>query len=131
MLLSRADYKFCIIKCYRKRVFIALFFEKYTSCACLLGSGLNSIFHWKAWLLITCKSIFNTLCDLYLSKTCEKRDASSAKVLQVDWMLSGKSLTHIRNKRGRWIEPCGTPDFINSQEEIWPLRTTFWLRLWR
>ena len=33
-------------------------------------------------------------------------------------MLSGKSLTYIRNKRGLRTEPCGTPDFINSQEEV-------------
>ena len=76
------------------------FFEKYTSCACFLGSGLNCIFHWKPQLLITCKSLFYSLCDLYLSKTCEKRDVPSAKILQVDWMLSGKSLMYIRNKRG-------------------------------
>ena len=54
----------------------------------------------------------NTLCDLHLSKTCEKRDVSSAKILQVHRMLSVKSLIYIRNKRGPRAEPCGTPDFI-------------------
>ena len=69
------------------------------------------------------KSLFNTPCDLYLSKTCEKKDVSSAKILQVDRIFSGKSLMYIRNKLGPRTEPCGTPDFINSQEEIRPLRT--------
>ena len=31
---------------------------------------------------------------------------------------------YIRNKGGPRTEPCGTPDFIISQEEIWPLRMT-------
>ena len=107
------------------------FFKKFISCACLLGSGINYNFNWKAQLLITCNSLFNSLSDLYLSKTCEKRNVSSAKTLQVDWMLSGKSLLYIRNKRGPRTKPCGTPDFINFQEEIWPLRTTLWLCSWR
>ena len=71
-----------------------------------------------AQLLITCKSLFISLCDLYLSETCEKRDVSSAKFLQVDRMLCGKSLMYMSNKRGPRTEPCGTPDFINSQKEI-------------
>ena len=61
-------------------LFDFFFFEKYTSCACLLGSGLNCIFPWKVQLLITCKSLFNTICDLYLSQTCEKRDVLSTKI---------------------------------------------------
>ena len=39
-------------------------------------------------------------------------------------MLSGKLLMYIRNKGGPRTEPFGTPDFIISQEEIWPLRMT-------
>ena len=77
------------------------FFGKYTSCACLLGSKWNYIFHWKSQLLITCKSLCKTIFFyFYLSKTCEKRDVSSAKTLQVDWMLSSKLLMYIRKKRG-------------------------------
>ena len=107
------------------------FFEKYTSWACLLGSGLKWIFHWMAQLLITCKSLFVSLCDLYLSETCVKRDMSPAKILQVYRMFCGKSLMYMSNKRGPRTEPCGTSDLINYQEEIWPLRTTPWLRSWR
>ena len=80
--------------------------REFTSCACLLGSRLNCIFHGKAQLLRTCKSLFNTLCDLYLLKTCGKRDVSLAKILQVHRMLSGKSLMYILNKRGPRSEPC-------------------------
>ena len=109
--MSRAGYNFCIIECYGKKVSIIwFFFEKYTFFACLFGSGLNCIFHWKAQLLIICRSLLNSLCDLYLSKAYEKRDVSSAKNLQVDWMLSGKSLIYRnRNKRGPSTEACGTP----------------------
>ena len=56
------------------------FFEKYTSCVCLLGSGLNYIFHWKVQLLIACKSLFNTLCNFYLWETREKRDVLSGRL---------------------------------------------------
>ena len=50
------------------------FFKKYNSCNCLLGSGLNYIFHWETQLLIACKSLLSLLCDVYLLKTCENKD---------------------------------------------------------
>ena len=100
------------------------FFEKYTFYTCLLGYGLSRIFHWEAQLFIACKSLFSSLCDVYLSERCGKRDIPSAKILQVDWMLSGKSLMHIiREPR---TGHCGTSYFINSQEEVCSLRMTFW-----
>ena len=97
MLMSRAGYNFCIIEYYRKRVFIVWFFQQIYFLGLFVGI-------WKA-LLIICKSLFNSLCDLHLPKTCEKRDVSSAKILQVDWMLSGKSLIYIRNKWAPRTEP--------------------------
>ena len=41
-----------------------LFLEKITSFACLLGPGLNCIFHWKAHLLIFSKLEFNSFADM-------------------------------------------------------------------
>ena len=103
-----------------------VFFEKYTSCACLLGPGLNCILHWKVQFLRAYKSLFGSLCDMDLSETFQNRDVSSTKILQVDWMLSGKSLMYIKNIRGPRTDPCGTPDFINSLEEVCPWRTALW-----
>ena len=48
----------------------------------------------------------------------------SAKILQVDWLLSSKLLMYIKNKRGPIKEPSGAPDFFIFQEEILPLRET-------
>ena len=41
-------------------------------------------------------------------------------------MLSGKLLIYIKNIRGPSTDPCGTPDFLNFQEEVCPIRTTIW-----
>ena len=43
------------------------FVEKTASFACLLGSGLNCIFHWKAHLLFFSKSKFNSFTDVSIS----------------------------------------------------------------
>ena len=49
-------------------------------------------------LVITSKSLFNKLCNFYLTKLYEKRDLWLAKILQVDWMLSSKLLMYIKIK---------------------------------
>ena len=41
--------------------------EKITSFSCLLRSGLNYIFHWKAHLLIFSKSEFNYFANISIS----------------------------------------------------------------
>lgn len=58
---------------------ILLFFvEKRTSVACLLGSGLNDIFHWVA-LVIVCKSWLSSSAVKEGSLTVAKSKVSSAK----------------------------------------------------
>ena len=44
-----------------------VFLEKITSFACLLGSGLNCIFHWKTHLQNFPKSEFNYFADISIS----------------------------------------------------------------
>ena len=129
--MSRPGYNFCIIECYRKWVFIVWFFRKIYLLCLFVGIWFKLHFPLKGRVTYNFKVIIQFFLWFVFIKTCEKRDVLSAKILQVDWMLSGKLLMYIRNKRGPRTEPCGTPDFINSQEEIWPLRTTLWLRSWR
>ena len=45
-----------------------------------------------------------------MSKAFEKRDVSSAKILQIDVIPSGKSFIQVRNKRGPNRDRCGTPE---------------------
>ena len=117
MLISRAGSNFCIIKCYRKRVFtVCLFWKTYLLCL-FLAIWINCIFHWKAQFLLSHYS-----CDLYLSKICEKRDMSSAKMLQVDWMVSGKSLMYIENKRGPRTKEQGPRTLWHSSFYHFPRR---------
>ena len=82
-----------------------MFLEKITSFACLLGSGLNCIFHRKTHLLIFSKSEFNCFADISISQTFEKKEVSSAKI------PSGRSFMKIQTKRGPNTDPCGTPNF--------------------
>ena len=117
------------VKCYRKRVFIVWFVRQIYLLCLFVGVWIKLHFPLKGPVIyLFLLSLFNSLCDLYLSKICGKRDVSLAQILQVDWMLSDKSLVYIRNKRGPRTKPCGPPDLINSQEEIWLLRTALSLR---
>ena len=52
---------------------------KITSWDCLLGSGLQLFFHWKAHLLIFFWSSFNSLPEAFTSWTTENNEVSSAK----------------------------------------------------
>ena len=49
-----------------------------TSCACLVRSGLNIIFHWYAHLLIFLRSLLSSSVLAAMSRTTEKSDVSSA-----------------------------------------------------
>ena len=85
-----------LLKVKGTELLLSAFLEKITSCGCLFGSGLSYISHWKSQSLTFCKSWFSSPCEVSLLRTCEKRDASSAKILQVDWMLSCKSFMYIK-----------------------------------
>ena len=81
--------------------------EKTTSWACLMGSGLKLIFHWKAQLFILVKSWFHLFADECLSFITEKSDVSSASSFEVK--LSGKSFMYIKKSSGPRTELWGTP----------------------
>ena len=69
-----------------------VFLLNITSCACLVKSGLKIIFHWKAQLLITFRSLHQIAALDWMSLTTGKRDVSSAKSLQFEDTLCDKSL---------------------------------------
>ena len=48
----------------------------------------------------------------------EKSEVSSAKILHMEVILSGKSFIYIKNKSGPHSDPCGTPEFIFLQSEF-------------
>ena len=60
---------------------LLIFLLKITSWACLLGSGLNIIFHWKVQLLIFMKSLFKSFAVEFISWTTENREVPSANNL--------------------------------------------------
>ena len=89
-----------------------------TSLACLLGSGLKYIFHWKAHSLIFSKSRFSFFVDSFTSSTFEKREVSLAKISHIDVIPSGRSFMQIKNKRGPNTDTYGTPEFISLHSEV-------------
>ena len=89
---------------------------KITSWACLLGSGLKLIFHWKAHLLIFFRSSFNSLAEAFTSWTTENNDVSSAKSFTLEDKSSAKSLYQLN------IDPFGTAAWTLVQDEFCPLR---------
>ena len=72
-------------------VFQLFFRENTTSFACLFGSGLKRIFHWKAQSLMIFRSLFRAMRDSLSLLTLEKIETSSAKSLVLETILFGKS----------------------------------------
>ena len=105
-------------------IFLVVFLLNITSWACFIGSGLKLIFHLKAHLFISFRSLFRLLAILSGTLTVENRVVSSVNNLGLHWRLLDKSLMYIRNKSGPNIEPWGTPALILAQGELWPLRIT-------
>lgn len=68
------------------------FWLKMTTWACLVGSGLNLIFHLKVQLLILAKSWFSLLADVFISPVTEKKDVSYANSLALQEKLVARSL---------------------------------------
>ena len=67
---------------------VVAFLIKMTSWVYFVGSGLKPIFHWKAHLFISFRSLLRLLAVLSGSLTVENRDVSSANNLGLDWTIS-------------------------------------------
>ena len=94
-----------LLKVRSSNFWLPAFLEKYSSLACLFRSGLNCILHWKAQFFINSKSLFKVAQETCLSKTLKKREVSSANILQLDSMLSGKSFMYTKKNRGPSTDP--------------------------
>ena len=73
------------------KLFQTNLWEKISSFACFLGSGSNCIFQWLVYWLIFCKSVLSSVTDLSKSRAFEKREVSSAKMLHIEVIPSGRS----------------------------------------
>ena len=74
--------------------------DNITSTACLLTSGLNCIFHWKTHCLIRLRPLFKTVAKVSSPYTTVRREASSAKSLASELMLSTRSLVYAKKNNG-------------------------------
>ena len=111
------------------RCVVAFFFlEKIISCASLVWSGLNYIFHWYAQSCNFNRSLLIVETDVFIQFTILNKELSSAKSLILEFNPCGWP-----KKRGPNTDPCGTSanNIINSQLENWPFKTTLWCLLWR
>ena len=90
-----------------------VFWEKVTSWACLVRSGLNIIFYWYAHSEILFESSLTSSVET-MSFTIEEIDPSSAKSFTFDMKLLGRSFMYIKNSNGSRIDPCSTPALVNG-----------------
>ena len=76
-----------------------------TSCACLLMSGLNLIFHCNAQSWTFSRSSFNCFVDAFTLKTTENSEISIVTGFAVDDESFDKSFIYIKNRSGLKIDP--------------------------
>ena len=113
------------IKIERRIRILLNFFTKTTFvCLFLLGSGLKLIFHWKAHLMIWCKSLL-----IYFQKY-QHRGLWKIKMHQFqnnygfDYRASIKSLIKAKKRRATKIDLWETPASIPVHEETFPFKVT-------
>ena len=100
MFMYLCWFNWSVIKVYTGCSEAVFFLLSIITWACLLGSGLKFIFHWKAQLPIFSKSSLRSLVQVLISWTMENREVSSAKSLHSLLRPSDKSLIYIRNIKG-------------------------------
>ena len=93
-----------------------------TSWACLLGSGLKLVSHWKAQSLILFKSFFSSFTEVVISCVTKNRDVSSASSFED--RSPDKLFMYIKNNNGPKMEPWGTPVVTFHHSDVWPFRRT-------
>ena len=111
------------------QTWVTLKFSTKNNLFCLYsGSGLKSIFHPNAQVLILAKPLFKSLANLVTLSNTWNRDVSSANNFGLDAKISDKLFMYIRKNNGPSIEPCGTPASIAAHEECCPFGTTHCFR---
>ena len=101
------------------------FLLKMTSWACLLGSGLKLIFHWKVQSLIFFKLLFSSFAEVFMSFLTKKRDASSANNFALEDRSPDKSFMYIKNNNAPKMQPWGTPAVTFIHSDVWSFRIAF------
>ena len=89
----------------------SVFREKTTSWACLVRSGFNIIFYWYSHSDILFKSLLISSLETLMSFTIEKIDVSSAKSLNFDIKLLGRSFMYIKNRA--LLNSASTPTHLH------------------
>ena len=115
-----------IVKMTEGYVFVFDFREMAASFSSTLGSALDCIFHWCACLLIHFKSELRALWEFLGSIIFEKSEVSS--IWHIDITPSTNLFIYIKNKSWPNTDICGRPEFIFSQSEVWPFKTTLCFR---
>ena len=80
MLLRRESYDFGIIKCYKNK---GISLHKLHISYFFVGFCIKLHSHEKPEICVICWTLCNSLCDVYLSKTSEKREVLSASRFNV------------------------------------------------
>ena len=70
---------------------VAFFLEKIISCACLVRSGLNEIFHWYSQSCFFNRSLLSVEGEAFTQFTMLNKEVSSAKSVTSEFSLSGRS----------------------------------------
>ena len=120
---------FATIKSYNKKTIFIIWEINFLSL--FIWAWIKFKFSLKSPIAYFLRSLFNSSRKTYLLWTEENKDVSSTKILHVELRPSLKAFIYMKNKIGPRTEPCGSPDFIPFQEELWPCRTTLCWRSWR
>ena len=80
---------------------------KMTSWACLVGSEIKFIFHWKTELFIIFKSLLRSFADAWVSCTTENEEVSSANSFTLVVRPSIRPLIWIKNNKEPRMEHWG------------------------
>ena len=114
-----------VIERYRRMGWFIPFAREYHLNCLLFTSGLNSIFHWKAYCLITLRSLFKTIAEVSSSYTTIKRLVYSVKSLASELTLSTRSSIETKKNNGLKTEPW---DFLRWVSHAADLQTkSLWL----
>ena len=94
------------------------FMEKIISCACLVRSGLNDIFHWYAQSCIFNRSLLSVEAEVFTQSAMLNKEVSSAKGLTSEFDPSSRSFIEMMKNSGPNTDPCGTAALNYSQLEV-------------
>ena len=93
-------------------VVVFFFLEKKISCACLVRSGLNDVFHWCAQSCTFSRSLLSVEAEVFTQFAILNKEVSSAQNLNSEFSPSGRLFILMGKNSGPNTDPCGTPALI-------------------